>query len=87
MIKADLVRNVYETHGGISYREAERIVDLVFDLIRDELTQKGTVKLSGFGSFRVLTRKGRVGRNPNTGEKLQLAPSRFISFRPSRQAF
>jgi nucleoid DNA-binding protein len=74
VIKTDLARLVYETHRGISFREARELVDFL-------------LKLSGFGSFNVINRKGRLGRNPQTGDRLQLPPSKYVTFRPSRKAF
>ncbi len=84
MIKADLARIVYNRHGGISQREAVRIVDLIFDSIKSQLLAGENVKLSGFGTLVVVNRKGRVGRNPQTGDRLYLEPSRYVTFRPSR---
>lgn len=87
VIKADLARAVYEAHGGISFREAKEIVDLIFNRMKATLADGESVKLSGFGSLNVINRKGRVGRNPQTGDRLVLAPSRYITFRPSRKLF
>ena len=87
MIKTDLTKVVYETHGGVSYREAREIVDYLLDRIKGKLIEGENVKLSGFGSFNVIERKGRLGRNPQTGERLQLAPSKYVTFRPSRKTF
>jgi integration host factor subunit alpha len=74
-------------HGGISYREAREIVDFLLERIKATLIEGENVKLSGFGSFNVIQRKGRLGRNPQTGQRLQLPPSRYVTFRPSRKTF
>jgi integration host factor subunit alpha len=87
LIKADLARTVYETHGGISYREARELVDFMLDRIKTELVTGENVKLAGFGSLTVISRQGRLGRNPQTGRRLQLEPSKYVIFRPSRKAF
>ena len=87
MIKTDLTKVVYETHGGVSYREAREIVDYLLGRIKGKLIEGENVKLSGFGSFNVIERKGRLGRNPQTGERLQLEPSKYVTFRPSRKTF
>jgi integration host factor subunit alpha len=87
VIKTDLARVVYETHGGISFREARELVDFLLGEIKDNLVEGENVKLSGFGSFNVINRKGRLGRNPQTGDRLQLPPSKYVTFRPSRKAF
>ena len=84
MIKADLAQVVYETHGGISYHEAAKIVDTIIDTIKTSLIQHENVKLTGFGTFNVIDREGRRGRNPQTGERIQLEPSRYVTFRCSK---
>lgn len=84
MIKADLARSVYNRHGGISYREAKGIVELVLDKVKARLIEGEDVKLAGFGSFNVATRKQKRGRNPQTGETITLKPGRHIGFRPSK---
>lgn len=84
MIKADLAQIVYETHGGVSYREALEMVDMILDQIKQELVNSASVKLTGFGSFHVVERKARYGRNPQTGEKIKLPSSRHVTFRHSR---
>lgn len=87
MIKADLARNIYDVHGGISHREAREIVDFMLDKMKGRLVSGESVKLSGFGSLVVIRRKGRLGRNPQTGARLQLRPSKYVTFRPSRKTF
>lgn len=84
MIKADLAQIVYETHGGISYREALEMVDSILEKIKRSLAENKNVKLTGFGTFHVIERKARYGRNPQTGERILLPPSRYVTFRPSR---
>ncbi|MDA2927419.1 integration host factor subunit alpha [Acidobacteria bacterium AH-259-G07] len=84
MIKADLAHIVYEKHGGISHREAKELVELIIENIKDSLVRGESVKLTGFGSLNVVQRKGRQGRNPQTGDRIVLAPSTYVSFRPSR---
>jgi integration host factor subunit alpha len=84
MIKADLAQIVYETHGGISYREALEMVDTMLHQIKASLSRNENVKLTGFGTFNVIRRKARYGRNPQTGERILLPPSRYVTFRLSR---
>jgi len=84
MIKADLAQIVYETHGGISSSEAAAIVDEILQLMKNSLQQGSNVKLTSFGTLAVTRRKSRTGRNPQTGGKIQLPPSSYVSFRPSR---
>ena len=84
MIKEDLARAAYEAHGGISYREAKEFVEIMLEAMKQSLARGENVKLTGFGTLSVIRRKARRGRNPQTGERIQLAPSKYVSFRPSR---
>jgi nucleoid DNA-binding protein len=84
MTKADLARAIYDRHGGISNQEAQRIVDTIFETIKNRLLTGEEVRIVGFGSLEVVTRRTRRGRNPMTGEDIQLPERRALVFRPSR---
>lgn len=84
MTKADLARIVYLRHGGLTYRDALRLVDLLFDLIKRHLQQGESIHIVGFGTLEVVSRKARRGRNPVTGEPIELEGHRALVFRPSR---
>ncbi len=84
MTKADLARAIYDRHGGISNQEAQRIVDTIFETIKNRLLVGEEVRIVGFGSLEVVTRRTRRGRNPMTGEDIQLPERRALVFRPSR---
>lgn len=84
MIKADLAQVVYDVHGGISFGEAQEIVDTILSTIKERLVEGESVKLTGFGTFEVIDRKARRGRNPQTGEDIRLPESRYVTFHASR---
>jgi nucleoid DNA-binding protein len=84
MTKADLAHAVYERHGGMSYQEAVRIVDLIFTIIKGQLLSGGGVHVVGFGTLEVVERRPRRGRNPVTGESIYLPARRALVFRPAR---
>ena len=84
MIKTDIAQIVYERHGGISFAEAKDMVEMILGSVKKTLVSGENVKLSGFGTLNVIQRKGRLGRNPQTGERMKLASSRYVTFRPSR---
>lgn len=84
MTKADLARAIYDRHGGISNQEAQRIVDLIFETIKNQLLSGEEVRIVGFGTLEVVARRSRRGRNPVTGEEIQLPARRALVFRPSR---
>ena len=82
--KADLADAVYRRHGGLTRSDAGRLVDLILGTIRASLAGGRPVRISGFGSFRIVARASRVGRNPRTGERVAIAAARRPVFRPSR---
>jgi nucleoid DNA-binding protein len=84
MTKADLARVIYESHGGLTNREALRIVDLLFEVIKKRLMKGESVRIVGFGTLEVVSRRKRRGRNPITGEAIEVAGRRALVFRPSR---
>jgi integration host factor subunit alpha len=68
---------------GLSSREAVKLVDSVLDTIRDTLAKGDEVMISGFGKFVVLSKRERMGRNPQTGEAVKINARRVLKFRPS----
>ena len=84
MNKNDISKRVYDAHGGISYAEAQKIVDLIFDIMKKRLGRGEKVLLSGFGCFRVMRRKDKKGVNPQTGEPLLIRGRNSVRFKPSK---
>ena len=84
MTKADIARIVYERHGGISNREAARLVEIIFESIKGKLGDGEKVQITGFGTFLVRDKRARKGRNPQTGEEMIIKPRRSIVFRASK---
>jgi integration host factor subunit alpha len=84
MTKADIARIVYERHGGISNREAARLVEIIFESIKHTLGDGEKVQITGFGTFVIRQKRERRGRNPQTGEEMVIKPRRSVVFRPSK---
>jgi len=84
MTKADLVEAVYRIHGGLSRRESATVVENLILAIKNVLLRRGRVQISGFGSFEVVTRRARKGRNPQTGEVIAIDSRHSLVFRPSK---
>ena len=84
MTKADIARIVYERHGGISNRESARLVEIIFETIKDRLGHAEKVQITGFGTFLVRQKRERRGRNPQTGEEMLIKPRSSVVFRPSK---
>jgi integration host factor subunit beta len=83
MIKADLI-NLIAKEMNISKQEAESGVNLFFQMIKDALERGEEIELRGFGSFRFRQRHARSGRNPRTGEPVQVPPKKVLYFKPSK---
>lgn len=83
MTKADLVEAIHE-QVGLSKNESAGIVELVFDTMKDTLEKAEKIKISGFGNFEVRDKRSRVGRNPQTGEVIEISARRVLTFKPSQ---
>ena len=83
MTKADLVDSIYEKIG-FSKKEAADLVELIFDTMKDRLEQGDKIKISGFGNFVVREKKSRMGRNPQTGEAIEISARKVLTFKPSQ---
>lgn len=83
LTKADIVERVYK-EAGFSKKEAADLVDLVFKIIKDTLSKGEKVKISGFGNFSIRDKSTRVGRNPQTGEAMEITARRVLTFKPSQ---
>ncbi len=81
--KAELVANVARD-SELSKDAAEKAVDALFSNIEKALRNGDTVRVVGFGNFQVVDRKASVGRNPRTGEAVQIPASRVPKFRAGK---
>lgn len=82
MTKADIISEVFEK-VGLPKQDAEELVEMILDTIKQALRDGATVKLSGFGNFVVRSKNARKGRNPKTGQEIEITPRKVVSFRPS----
>ncbi|MGI6558574.1 MAG: HU family DNA-binding protein [Limnochordia bacterium] len=83
MTKADLIDSVAEK-AAITKKDAGRVVDAVFNTIMEALAQGDKVQLVGFGTFEVRHRAGRTGRNPQTGETIDIEARNMPVFRAGK---
>ena len=84
MTKADIVDTIFEK-VGLSKKEAQDIVEYLFDTMKQTFVEGESIKISGFGTFNVRKKLARRGRNPKTGQDLEITPRRVITFRVSNQ--
>lgn len=85
MNKADLIA-VISSKAHITKTKSNHILEILLEVIATELTKdNGNITITGFGTFGVKTRASRVGRNPKTGEKININASRIPVFRPGKK--
>ena len=84
MTKAELVEEVSRV-SDLTKKHSEVIVDTVFQSIVDALHRGEKIELRGFGSFRLRRRESRKGRNPKTGDKVDVPPKQVPYFKPGKE--
>ena len=84
MTKAELVEEVSRV-SDLTKKHSESIVDTVFQSIIDALHRGEKIELRGFGSFRLRRREPRKGRNPKTGDKVDVPPKKVPYFKPGKE--
>jgi integration host factor subunit beta len=82
--KADLVEEVVRI-TELPRKESEAVVETIFESIIGALQGGDRIEIRGFGSFRTRQRRGRTGRNPKTGAKVEVPPKRIPFFKPSKE--
>lgn len=85
MIRSELVQYLAEKNSDLTYGEVERIVDIFFSEIIEQLARGGRVELRGFGAFTTRARDARTGRNPRTGEAVPIAEKKVPFFKPGKE--
>ncbi len=84
MTKADLVERVAK-EADMTKKDAEQLVEIIFDSIIASLNKGEKIELRGFGSFRVRQRNARKGRNPKTGDSVDIPAKRVAYFKPGKE--
>ncbi len=85
MIRSELVQKIGQHNPGLNPREIELIVTIFFDEITTRLAANGRVELRGFGAFSTRARDARTGRNPRTGETVDVVAKRVPYFKPGKE--
>ena len=84
MTKADLIEEVSRL-AELTRKDSEVIVETIFDSVVRTLRAGDKIEIRGFGSFRTRQRKPRVGRNPKTGDRVEVPPKKIPFFKPSKE--
>ena len=85
MIRSELVQKLCLDFPDLTQREIESVVSAFFDSITEQLASGGRVELRGFGAFSTRQRDARIGRNPRTGEAVDVDAKRVPYFKPGKE--
>jgi integration host factor subunit beta len=85
MIRSELVQKIANENSDLRLEEVETIVDTFFDSIVEQLAEGGRVELRGFGAFSTRARESRTGRNPRTGESVDVDAKKVPYFKPGKE--
>lgn len=85
MTRSELIKTIAEKVDGVTQEKAKEVVGVVLDEITDALVSGDRVQFVGFGTFEVKERAAREGRNPQTGETMQIASSKNVKFKARKE--
>ena len=85
MIRSELLQALHRDNPELRAEEVEQVVDIFFDEIAERQAEGGRVELRGFGAFSTREREGRQGRNPRTGETVDVPAKRVPYFKPGKE--
>ena len=83
MTKAELIDQLARS-GELNKQSAERILNAFLDTVKEALCKEGKLTLAGLGTFAVEDRQARTGRNPRTGEEIEIPACKVVKFRPAK---
>ncbi|WP_315900102.1 integration host factor subunit beta [Leisingera daeponensis] len=84
MIRSELIQKIADENPHLYQRDVERIVNTVFEEVTDAMARGDRVELRGFGAFSVKKRDARVGRNPRTGETVEVEEKHVPFFKTGK---
>jgi integration host factor subunit alpha len=82
--KNNVLREIY-SNLGIPITFSGKILDSILEIIAEGLNKNSKVKISGFGTFKIINKKSRIGRNPKSQELYTIKPRKVVSFYPSKE--
>ena len=85
MIRSELLQKLAQENPELRAQEIEQVVDIFFEEIAQRLAEGGRVELRGFGAFSTREREARTGRNPRTGEAVDVPAKRVPYFKPGKE--
>ena len=84
MVRSELIRKLCNLHPNILKKDIEKILDIVFDEIIETLCRGENIEIRGFGTYKIIKRKARQGRNPKNSETVQIPAKKAIKWKMSK---
>ena len=84
MVRSELIRKLCNLHPNILKKDIEKILDIVFEEIIETLCRGENIEIRGFGTYKVVNRKARQGRNPKNSETVQIPAKKAIKWKMSK---
>jgi len=84
MVRSELLQKLCNIHPNILRRDMEKILEIIFDEMIEALRGGNNIEIRGFGSYKVATRKARIGRNPKNSEPIQIPEKKAIKWKMSK---
>ena len=84
MVKSELVRKLCDIHSNILRKDIEKIIEIIIFEITEALCRDEAVEIRGFGRFKIVMRKARIGRNPKNSETVQIPAKKAIKWKMSK---
>tara|TARA_B100000029_G_scaffold367107_1_gene360542 strand:- start:181 stop:492 length:312 start_codon:yes stop_codon:yes gene_type:complete len=87
MVKSELVQKLCDTYPNITRKHIEKILDIIFSEIIEALRRGDNIEIRGFGIYKIVQRKSRIGRNPKSSEILEIPAKKAIKWKMSKILF
>lgn len=84
MSKAKLTKKVHESLEGMTLAGSKEVVDIIYNEMQNIIKEDGELYIDGIGTFKIIERAGRTGRNPKTGEPIEIGAKKLLKFRSAR---
>ena len=87
MVKSELLQKLCDSHPRILRRDIEKILEIIFFEIMDALSRGENIEIRGFGTYKIIKRKARIGRNPKNSESVQIPEKNAVKWKMSKTFF
>jgi len=84
MVKSELVQKLCNTYPNILHKDIEKILDIIFFEITEALYRGENIEIRGFGTYKIIKRKARLGRNPKNSEPIQIPAKKAVKWKMSK---